>query len=99
MLMHVCERNNAAPLSADSLDQAPKMGQRFLDASSVSVTNLVQRLNERIGIVSQLRHNDVGLVNQLDECSARIGAGAPNGGAGELSDPLDALRVVWRREV
>jgi hypothetical protein len=98
-LLRFCERDNAAPLGANSLDQAPKMSQHFFDARGVSVTNLVQRLNERIGIVSQLRHNGVGLVDKLDERSARIDAGAPDRGAGELSDPLDALRVAGRGEV
>ncbi len=97
--MGICEGDHAAPLRADGLDEAPKMSQRSLDPRGVRITNLVQRLNECVRIVAQLSHNGVRLVDKLDDRTAGICAGAPDRGAGELSDPPDTLWVVWRSEV
>jgi hypothetical protein len=84
-MARICERDNAAALGANSLDEASKMSQRSLDACRVSVADLVQRLNEPVGIVAQ-RHHGIRLVDKLNDCAARVNAGAPDRCAGELSE-------------
>jgi hypothetical protein len=98
-VVRICEGDNAAPLGAYGLDEASKMSQRSLDTCGVSVADLVQRLNEPVGIIAQLRHHGIRLIDKLDDCAARVSTGAPDRCAGELSESLNALRVAWRGEI
>jgi hypothetical protein len=97
--VRVCENGDALPFGANSLDEASQMSQRALDPCSVSVANLVQRLNGCVGILAQLFDDGIRLVDKLDDCAASICACAPNGAAVELGDSLDPLWVVQRSEV
>jgi hypothetical protein len=98
-VVRICEDDNPAPLGADSLDEASKMSQRSLDTCGVSVTDLVQRLNEAVGIVAQLRHHGIRLIDKLDDCAASISASTPDRCTGEVGEPLNASRVAWRGEI
>ena len=57
------------------------MSQRSLDTCGVSVADLVKRLNEPVGIVAQLRHHGIRLIDKLDDCAARISTKSPAGNA------------------
>jgi hypothetical protein len=89
-------RRRSVPMVSTS---PSKMSQRSLDACGVSVADLVQRLDEPVGIIAQLSHDGIRLVDKLDDCPARISAGAPDRCAGEFSEPLNASRVAWRGEI